>query len=88
MTAQKLLNDKPNEAEVERVDQVWKMFNSTTQFLAALKQVMLNRDIPNEAATLDRFLPVMAQVEAHDMNVPYDQPVPPLVDESYLQHKF
>ena len=68
MSAQRLLNEKPSESEVQRVDDLWAMFNSTTQFLAALKQVMVNREIPNEAAALEQFVPVMARVEANDLN--------------------
>jgi hypothetical protein len=68
MSAHRLLNETPSASEVQRVDDLWAVFNSTTQFLAALKQVMLNRDIPNEAAALEQFLPVMAQVEANDLN--------------------
>lgn len=68
MSANRLLNETPSASEVQRVDDLWAMFNSTTQFLAALKQVMINRDIPNEAAVLERFLPEMARVEANDLN--------------------
>lgn len=68
MSAHRLLNEKPSASEVQRVDDLWAVFNSTTQFLAALKQVMINRDIPNEAAALERFLPEMARVEANDLN--------------------
>lgn len=69
-TAQELLNDKPSQAEVERVDALWGMFNSTTQFLTALHQVLINREpLDYEANTLEKFLPGFAQVEAEEMNV-------------------
>lgn len=69
ITAASLLSDKPSEIEVERVDALWAGFNSTTQFLLALKQVMINRDtMPNELAALEKFLPVLARVEANDLN--------------------
>ena len=69
-TAEALLNDKPTDSEVERVDALWGMFNSTTQFLAALQQVLVNREIENELTVLTQFLPTIAQVEADDLNVP------------------
>lgn len=68
MSAHRLLNETPSASEVQRVDDLWAVFNSTTQFLAALKQVLINRDIPNEAAVLEQLLPEMARVEANDLN--------------------
>lgn len=73
MSAERLLNEKPSASEVQRVDDLWAMFNSTTQFLAALKQVMVNREIDSERAVLEQVLPVMAQVEANDLNTPITQ---------------
>ena len=73
MSAERLLNDKPSAREVQRVDDLWAMFNSTTQFLAALKQVMVNREIDSERAVLEQVLPIMAQVEANDLNTPIAQ---------------
>lgn len=70
-TAQGLLNDKPTEAEVERVDALWGRFNSTTQFLLALQRVLINREaLDYEANALEKFLPILAQAEATSMNVP------------------
>lgn len=70
-TAQELLNDKPTENEVERVDALWGMFNSTTQFLQALKQVLINREpLDHEVNALNLLLPGFAQAEATSMNVP------------------
>lgn len=77
MTAQKLLNDMPSTSEVARMDAMWAVFNSTTQFLLALKQVMINRELDNEQAALEKFLPVLAQVEATDMNVPLSTKLSP-----------
>jgi hypothetical protein len=74
-TAEELLNDKPSDSEVERVDALWSRFNSTTQFLNALKQVLIERDLPNEVVSLEKFLLVLAQVEATDMNVPLSNPI-------------
>jgi hypothetical protein len=46
------------------------MFNSTTQFLMALHQVLINREpLDYEANALEKFLPNFAQVEATEMNV-------------------
>jgi hypothetical protein len=73
MNAERLLNEKPSESEVQRVDDLWAMFNSTTQFLAALKQVMVNREIDSERAVLEQVLPIMAQVEANNLNTPIAQ---------------
>lgn len=76
-TAQDLLNDKPSAIEVARVEELWGRFNSSTQFLLALKQVLVKYEVENELSTLEQFLPTFATVEAHDLNVPHDQPVPP-----------
>lgn len=73
MTAQKILDNKPSESEVERVDAVWSMFDSTTQFLEALRQVLENREIDSERAVLEKILPIMARVEANDLNTPIAQ---------------
>lgn len=70
-TAQELLADKPTDLEVACVEALWGAFNSTTQFLNALKQALINREaLDYETRSLERFLPVLAQVEANSMNVP------------------
>ena len=73
ITVQELLDNKPSSNEVERLDQMWAMFDSTTQFLEALKQVLTNRELDNERAALAKFVAEMAQVEAADMNTPITQ---------------
>jgi hypothetical protein len=70
ITAQELLDNKPSADEVRRVDQMWAMFDSTTQFLSALNQVLKDRELDNECAALATFVAKMAQVEANDMNTP------------------
>lgn len=82
ITPQELLDNKPSNEEVDRVDQMWAMFDTTTQFLAALKQVLINREVGNEIATLEQFLPRFAEVEAHDMNIPVNQPIPPITQRA------
>ncbi len=70
ITAQELLDNKPSTDEVRRVDQIWAMFHSTTQFLEALNQVLKERELDNECAALAKLIPEMARVEADDMNTP------------------
>jgi hypothetical protein len=70
ITPQELLANKPSEDEVDRVDQMWAMMDSTTQFLNALLQVLKSRELDNEHAALEKFVAEMAQVEAKDMNTP------------------
>jgi len=70
-TAAELLNDKPTDSEVERVDTLWSMFNSTTQLLSALRLVLIEREVlDHEVKALDQFLPILAQAEADNMNTP------------------
>lgn len=67
-TATALLNDKPKASEVEQVDSLWAMFNSTTQFLQALKSVLVERELTEEASALARFLPDFAIEESRYEN--------------------
>ena len=74
ITVKSILNNPPSETEVERVDALWASFDSTTQFLSALAQVLRNREITNEERVLAQLLPAMAQVEADDLNTPLQAP--------------
>jgi hypothetical protein len=46
-------------------------FNTTTAFLNALKQVLVDLESQPEADVLARFLPEMAKVECESMNAPF-----------------
>lgn len=67
-TAGELMRNKPSAHDVDRVESLWRDFGSTTQFLEAIRQAMIRSELDRESNSLERFIPVMAEVEAQDLN--------------------
>jgi hypothetical protein len=68
VTGSDLMAQKPRACDVEKVEALWNMFHSTTQFLMALRATLVERELTNEAAVLDRALPSLSKIEAAELN--------------------
>lgn len=68
VTAESLLKQLIHPAEQNRLEVVLGTFDSTTQFLQALRAVLLGLEAFEEEEALKKFVPIMAQVEADAMN--------------------
>lgn len=71
MTPKQLLEEKITPDDCRAVERVMGRFNTTTAFLNAVKQVLVDLESQPEADALARFVPVMAKVECESMNAPF-----------------
>jgi hypothetical protein len=76
VTPAQLLGEKPTPDDCRAVERAMGRFNSTTGFLNALAQVLLDLEAGPEAELVTKLLPNMAQVEARAMNGTPADPVP------------
>jgi hypothetical protein len=67
-TPAQLLGEKPTPDDCRAVERAMGRFNSTTGFLNALAQVLLDLEAGPEAELVTQLLPTMAHVEAGAMN--------------------
>lgn len=67
VSAADLLNEETTGDDCREVERVMGRFNSTTGFLSALLIVLMDLEADQEAETLRKFLPIMAEAEAQDM---------------------
>jgi len=88
VTPAQLLAEKPTPDDCRAVERAMGRFNSTTGFLGALAQVLLDLEAGPEAELVTKLLPIMAQAEANAMNdtSPIDLPYPDHIGER--QSKF
>lgn len=70
-TPKQLLEEKITPDDCRAVERVMGRFNTTTAFLNAVKQVLVDLESQPEADVLARFLPVIARVECTSMNAPF-----------------
>lgn len=80
VTPAQLLAEKPTPDDCRALERVMGRFNSTTGLLMALQQVLVDLadlEVDPVAKELDKFIPIMAQVEARDMNGTPQDPSPP-----------
>lgn len=68
VTPTQLLEEKSTPQDLVALEYVMGRFTSTTEFLGALKQVLIGLEGFAEANALDQFLPLMALVESNAMN--------------------
>ena len=71
LTPKQLLEEKITPDDCRAVERVMGRFNTTTAFLNAVKQVLVDLESQPEADALARFVPVMAKVECDSMNAPF-----------------
>jgi hypothetical protein len=71
LTPKQLLEEKITPDDCRAVERVMGRFNTTTAFLNAVKQVLVDLESQPEADALAKFVPVMAKVECDSMNAPF-----------------
>jgi hypothetical protein len=71
LTPKQLLEEKITPDDCRAVERAMGRFNTTTAFLNAVKQVLVDLESQPEADVLARFLPEMAKVECESMNAPF-----------------
>ncbi len=71
LTPKQLLEEKITPDDCRAVERVMGRFNTTTAFLNAVKQVLVDLESQPEADVLARFLTVIAKVECSSMNAPF-----------------
>jgi hypothetical protein len=68
MTPADLLEEQATAEDLIKLEQVMGRFTSTTAFLSAFKKVLVGLEAGAEVEALDKFIPIMAHVEASAMN--------------------